>query len=147
MDPSLGLTRRSRYGERNYFVISKHFYNLTSHFGYHFSTVEAFLAERPKENYVSFNFKGGGADYNRRVGRVRFIERILKEFGFRVKINEDCIIARLEGYDQGFSIERLKVLGYLTVHTRQLDMIMANHATVNYYIDQMLNEIYSFVSV
>ena len=147
MDPSLGLTRRTRYGERNYFVISKHFCNLTSHFGYHFSTIETFLTERPKENYVSFNFKGGGADYNRRVGRVRFIERILKEFGFRININEDCIIARLEGYDQGFSIERLKALGYLTVHTRQLDMIMANHATVNYYIDQMLNEINSFVSV
>jgi pyruvate,water dikinase len=128
-------------------VISKHFCNLTSHFGYHFSTIETFLTERPKENYASFNFKGGGADYDRRVGRVRFIERILKEFDFRVKINEDCIIARLEGYDQGFSIERLKVLGYLTVHTRQLDMIMANHAKVNYYIDQMLNEINSFVSV
>jgi pyruvate,water dikinase len=147
MDPSLGLTRRSRYGERNYFLISKHFCNLTSHFGYHFSTIETFLTERPKENYVSLNFKGGGADYNRRVGRVIFIERILKEFGFRVNINGDCIIARLEGHDQDFSIERLKVLGYLTVHTRQLDMIMANHARVNYYIDQMLNEIYSFVSV
>jgi pyruvate,water dikinase len=146
MDPSLVLTRRSRYGERNYFMISKQFCNLTSHFGYHFSTVEAFLGDRSKANYVSFNFKGGGADYSRRVGRVRFIEQILKKFDFRVEINEDHIMARLEGHARDFSSGRLKVLGYLTVHTRQLDMIMANNKTVSYYTDQMLKDLQFLVS-
>jgi pyruvate,water dikinase len=147
MDPSLDPTRRSRYSERNYFMISKHFCNLASRLGYHFSTVEAFVSANPRENYVSFNFKGGGADLNRRILRVKFIETILKKFDFRIDINEDCIMARLEGWDQDYLVERLKVLGYVSFHTRQLDMIMANQSVVNHYVNQHLRDIHSFVSV
>ncbi len=147
MDPSLDPSRRSRFADKNYFMISKYFCNLTSRFGYHFSTVEAFLGERSKDNYASFNFKGGGADYERRVLRLKFIERILKQFDFRTDINEDWIMARLEGYEQDFLTERLKVLGYVSLHTRQLDMIMADQAKVNHYINQHLKDIRSFVSV
>jgi pyruvate,water dikinase len=147
MDPSLDPTRRSRYSERNYFMISKHFCNLASRLGYHFSTVEAFVSANPRENYVSFNFKGGGADLNRRIFRVKFIETILKKFDFRIDITEDCIMARLEGWDQDYLVERLKVLGYVSFHTRQLDMIMANQSVVNHYVNQHLRDIHSFVSV
>jgi pyruvate,water dikinase len=147
MDPSLNIGSRSRYAEKNYFMISKHFCNWTSRLGYHFSTVETFVGDNPKENYASFGFKGGAADYNRRMGRIRFIGRIMEEFGFRVEMNEDAITARAEGCDKQSTIERIKVLGYLSIHTRQLDMIMANQSRVNYYMNKMLNEIYSFVSV
>jgi len=147
MDPSLDPAGRSRYAEKNYFMISKNFCNLASRFGYHFSTVEAFLNDRPEENYVTFSFKGGAADLDRRVRRIKFIEHILKQFDFRVEINEDWMVARLEGYEKDFLVERLKVLGYVTMHTRQLDMIMANQAKVNYYIEQHLKDIRSFVSL
>ena len=147
MDPSLDPTRRSPYSERNYFMISKHFCNLSSRLGYHFSTVEAFVCANPRENYISFNFKGGGADLDRRVLRVKFIKTILKKFDFRIEINEDCIMARLEGLDQDYLLERLKVLGYVSIHTRQLDMIMAKKSVVNHYVNQHLKDIHSFVSV
>jgi pyruvate,water dikinase len=147
MDPSLAVGGRSRYAEKNYFMISKNFCNLSSRLGYHLSTIEAFLGENPRENYVSFNFKGGGADLNRRVLRLQFIEQILKKFDFRVEITEDSMIARLEGYDRNFMLERLKVLGYVSVHTRQLDMVMADDATVNHYMQQHLKDISTFVSL
>ncbi|MDY6989766.1 MAG: PEP/pyruvate-binding domain-containing protein [Thermodesulfobacteriota bacterium] len=147
MDPSLDPARQSRYAEKNYFMISKNFCNLASRFGYHFSTVEAFINDRPKENYVTFSFKGGAADLDRRVRRIKFIEHILKQFDFRIEINEDWMAARLEGNDQDFMIERLKVLGYVSMHTRQLDMIMGNQAKVNYYINEHIKDIRSFVSI
>lgn len=145
MDPSLDPTRRSRYIEKNYFMISKNFCNLTSRLGYHFSTAEAFVGDWAKENYVSFNFKGGGADYDRRVNRLKFIEHILSRFDFRIEINEDCITARLEGYERNTLIDRLKVLGYLSIHTRQLDMIMNNDSAVSYYVNTMLKDIDSLL--
>ena len=147
MDPSLDPTRRSRYSEKNYFMISKHYCNLTSRLGYHFSTVEAFVGDNPRENYVSFSFKGGGADVNRRILRLKFIEKILKRFDFRIEINEDCIMARLEGCDRDFLLDRLKVLGYISIHTRQLDMVMGDPSTASRYADQHLQNIGSFVSL
>jgi pyruvate,water dikinase len=81
------------------------------------------------------------------VLRLQFIEQILKKFDFRVEITEDSMIARLEGYDRNFMLERLKVLGYVSVHTRQLDMVMADDATVNHYMQQHLKDISTFVSL
>jgi len=39
----------------------------------------------------------------------------------------------IEGYDKSFLTKRLKMLGYLTMHTRQLDMIMGNPGKIAYY--------------
>ncbi|MES0362843.1 MAG: PEP/pyruvate-binding domain-containing protein [Desulfobacteria bacterium] len=147
MDPSIDPSVRKRFADKNYIVISKHFCNLNSRLGFHFSTTEAYVGDNPNENYVSFIFKGGAADVDRRVRRVQFVARLLEQFDFRVEIKDDSLLARLAGHDQDYLKERLKVLGHIMTHTRQLDMVMYNDSMVKYYYEDMLKGIESFVNI
>ncbi|UCD87251.1 MAG: hypothetical protein JSV01_05700 [Desulfobacterales bacterium] len=147
MDPSIDPSVRKRFADKNYIIISKHFCNLNSRLGFHFSTTEAYVGDNPNENYVSFIFKGGAADVDRRVRRVQFVARLLEHFDFRIEIKDDSLLARLTGYEQEYVKERLKVLGHIMTHTRQLDMVMYNDAMVKWYYEDMLKGIESFVNI
>ena len=128
-NPGLDPAMRSEYVERNYFMVSRSFCSLQSRFGFHFSTVEALVGERAAENYASFQFKGGAANLQRRLQRVALVADILREHAFTVETVEDSLRARLEGLDEPAMCDKLKVLGFLIIHTRQLDMVMANEAS------------------
>jgi len=122
-------------------MISKHFCSLTSRLGYHFSTFEALVGERERENYLSFQFKGGAADIHRRIGRTALLGEILERYGFWVKIREDHLSARIQEAPEPFMRRRIALLGYLTLHTRQLDMVMENEAQVTYYRAKLQGDI------
>lgn len=141
MNQALVPGMRSKYSDRNYFMISKNFLSLHSRFGYHFCQLEALVGERDRENYATFQFKGGAADDERRRLRVEFLRRILEERGFRVEVTDDRLAARLEKRDQAFMEDSLRVLGYLLIHTRQLDMVMRNQAQVRRYRDKFKEDI------
>ena len=131
----------NRFAEKNYFMISRHYCNLSSRLGYHFATLEALVSERTLENYITFQFKGGAADPGRRLKRVHFIGDLLERSGFRVEIREDHLTASIENEDQRVMQDHLKILGYLSLHTRQIDMIMENSARVEALRSKMLGHI------
>lgn len=125
-DPGLAEGAPSPYAVRNYFLVSKEYCSLQSRFGFHFCTVETVLGDDPEENYAIFQFKGGAADIDRRIRRARLVGAILEERGFIVEIKEDALYARIEGANRSRMAGLLRVVGYLVVHTRQLDMIMGD---------------------
>jgi pyruvate,water dikinase len=132
-NPALATPFRKPYAQQNYFMISSTFMNLQSRFGFHFAAVEAVAGERDHENYLGFSFKGGAADLERRAGRVAMICDILEERGFAVEAREDHATARLAGLPAAAMERQLELVGYLIMHTRQLDMIMNDPAVVAHY--------------
>jgi pyruvate,water dikinase len=145
-NPALTPGRRSAYADRNYFIITRNYCNLNSRLGYHFSLMEALVSERRRENYASYRFKGGATDEARRFKRVRFIGDILMDCGFGVQVRGDSLIARLEGEDRDYMLDRIRILGYLSLHTRQLDMIMSNAARVEYYRKKINRDIQTLLT-
>ncbi|MBU0728759.1 MAG: pyruvate, water dikinase [Proteobacteria bacterium] len=133
MDPRLEPAVGASMGGRNYFLVSRNFCNLSVRLGYHFALVEANLGEFLTENYISFQFKGGAADERRRLVRVTLLAEILRLYGFRVDLIRDALTARLEKYPAAYLKDRLALLGYLLIHTRQIDMVLGEEAILDRY--------------
>lgn len=140
-NPSIEPSLPSPYKNRNYFMISKNFCSLASRFGYHLSGIEALVSERASDNYVSFSFQGGAASYDRRLRRVHLVVSLLDEFGFHSDVRADGVTARAEGEDEQSMIEKLTILGYLLIHTRQLDIAMSHDAVCAQWKQKLLTDI------
>ncbi len=129
------------YAQGNYFMISRHYMCLSSRFGYHFCTVEALVDDRENENYVSFQFKGGAAEAERRNLRARFVGEILEAYHFEVTRQGDEMRAVYAKGPMDLMLDRLRVIGYLLMHTRQMDMVMTNDALVAHYRQRFTQEL------
>jgi pyruvate, water dikinase len=135
----------SNYAERNYFMIAGNYCSINSRFGFHFASVETYVGERVPENYIHFRFKGGAADESRKKRRVRLIEELLTDWGFSIEVNEDVLRARFEDEPMEVMQQRLRIIGFLIMHTRQLDMVMSNEKMVSHYRNRIrgtINELF-----
>ncbi len=146
MNPALDPAVASKLNEKNYFLVSRNYCNLSVRLGYHYAMIEAFISSLRTERYVTFRFKGGAADESRRVGRIELLAEILARFDFRVERTGDALAARVEKRTQKFLFSRLKVLGYLTIHTRQIDMVMADPQQCQRYRQKFIQEIEEMLS-
>jgi pyruvate,water dikinase len=140
-NPEISIHGDFDFGAQNHILLSKAYVSLSSRFGYHFVTIEALVGERARENFVSFQFRGGAAEITRRTRRIQFVSGILKEFGFNIDVREDSLTARVEALPTAELMNRLRVLGYLIIHTRQLDMIMRIPEQVRQQREKILREI------
>lgn len=141
MNPQLDPAVRSSLAARNYFLVSRSFCNLSVRLGYHLALAEANLSQLLAESYVNFQFKGGAADEGRRRRRVRLLAETLREMDFRVELKGDALTARIEKKPVPFLRERLVVLGYLLIHTRQIDMVMDEQSFVESYLERIRSDI------
>jgi len=137
LDPA---SQSSFFTEKNYFLVSRQYCGLHSRFGFHFVAVEVVAGERKRENHVVFVLRGGAADLARRARRVEFVGSMLQEFGFSVSIRNDSLRARIENFSMPRALRLARVAGYLVIHTRQLDMIMADTAQTQQRREQMLQD-------
>jgi pyruvate,water dikinase len=140
-NPALVTPFKKPYAQRNYFMVAKNFMNLQSRFGFHFSTVETLAGERDSENYLLFSLKGGAADSNRRAARAQFIADILADKGFGLTVIEDMVTARASALPQEAVLDLVKIVGYLLMHTRQLDMIMGDQRSIDHYRSKLESDI------
>ena len=141
MNPELGEGGGGGFCERNVFMISRRYACLNSRFGFHFTTIESMLSEGDFDSYAGFKFSGGAADERRRVLRAELIGEILELYDFQVKLRGDNLFAKAESRRHGFILDRLRILGYLLVHTRQIDMAMADRGAADALRQKMLADI------
>ncbi|HME46233.1 MAG TPA: PEP/pyruvate-binding domain-containing protein [Syntrophorhabdales bacterium] len=131
-------------GEKSYAIISKEYMNFSSRLAYHFSTVDAYCSPEVNNNYISFQFMGGGSSSERRSRRVRFIAGVLKNLDFDVEVKGDWLRARLGKYECRAIEQKLDYLGRLMCCARQLDMAMYSDNVVDWYIKAFMQGNYTF---
>ncbi len=73
------------------------------------------------------------------------VAELLERYHFKVDVKEDALFARLEGEPMDYMLGRLRILGYMTIHTRQLDMIMMNEAQVANYRNKIIADLENIV--
>jgi pyruvate,water dikinase len=145
-NPALAPGAANPMAERNYFIVGRNYCNLQSRFGFHFCTIEGFAGEDRDRNYVFFQFKGGAADRGRRTVRARLVAEVLERHGFIAEVRDDALFARLEGVSRQTAERALAVAGYLLVHTRQIDMVMADPGARGRYARRFDSEIQSMLA-
>lgn len=136
-NPELEIARAPTRMWRNYVMVDRDYCSLQASFGYHFCTIEAQAGEAEQENYVNFHFKGGAANLGRRTQRVQAIADVLAENGFIVEVKEDALLARAEELPASGILELLLVLGYLIIHTRQMDVPLGSEASRAAFADML----------
>ena len=64
---------------------------------------------------------------------MKFLATVLGQLDFKVQSRGDILVARLEKYEHDFIRSRLSELGRLTLCARQLDMLMDNDASPDFF--------------
>lgn len=128
----------------NYAILSKEYLNFNASLGYHFVTIDAYCSKYVNDNYITFSFKGGAADVQRRTRRATLIGAILKKLGFKAEQSSDMIKAEMKKYDCKRLGDRLNLIGRLLGSILLLDMVITDDQEIAWYVEQFLKGNYTF---
>ncbi|GAB7081684.1 PEP/pyruvate-binding domain-containing protein [Megalodesulfovibrio paquesii] len=126
---------KERFGDRSYAIISDKYLNFSSRVGYHYGVLDCYCGRTVNKNYITFSFKGGAADEQRRSRRARGIALILERLGFQVETTGDRVAGRFQKYDAAKIEAVLVQMGRLLQYTRQVDMLMTGESSVQALAD------------
>ncbi len=115
---------------KSYAVVTPEYLNLSLSMGYHYVTLDCYIAEDPYNNYITLSFKGGAADTRRRRLRVLLIAEILKPLGFDVTVKNDFLKARIKAEGSEELLRIVYELGRMFAVTRLLDVALEDEKMI-----------------
>jgi len=126
---------------QNLAIVSGQYLHLSLRVGYHFNIVDAYLTDRPEDNYIYFRFAGGVTELTRRSRRAALLRRILEDHGFVAEGREDLVIGRVKGITAERMVEQMRMVGKLIGFTRQLDIFLRNDRLVDQYVERFMGRV------
>ena len=130
---------------RNLVVVLPDYMNINMRLGYHFTIIDAYIAEEMNDNYIYFRFLGGVTEFIRRSRRASFIAKVLEHFDFLVEIHGDLVVGRLKKLSLSRMSERMRMLGGLVGYTRQLDALMHSDGDISSHAELFINAMKSVI--
>ena len=131
----------SSFSQTSFAVLGAEFMMVSLRMGYHFSTIEAMCAPQPDKNFIRMQLKQGGATPDRRARRVRLLTSILTAMGFNDNSKGDFLDVETSYHGPDAIKHKLRLIGRLTVMTKQLDMALSNEAITDWYISDFLKKL------
>ena len=141
MSTQMLRTQQSGFLEKSFAILSKEYMLLGLHMGYHFSTVEALCTGDTSKNYIRLQYKDGGAALDRRIRRIRMLAEILSLLGFSNFIEGDFLDASVHYQSCSLAADNLRILGRLSMMTKQLDMALPNDSVAGWYKNDFITRL------
>ncbi len=132
---------RHIYSESSFAVLSREYMILSLAMGYHFTSIEAMCTDSPGKNYISMQYKEGGASLDRRIRRIKLLAKILSRLGFAQHRTGDFLHSILSYQEREAIQEKLATLGRLTLMTKQLDMALSSDAVTEWYTQDFMKKL------
>jgi len=130
-------------GGKSFAIVTDSYLNFNSRLGYHFGLVDAYISEERNDNYISFQFKGGAAQVQRRERRARLLKQILDEMGFKAQAKGDLVQGRLVKYSMLETEAIMELAGLLMAFCRQLDLALSSENVLERCLQAFKKEDYS----
>jgi pyruvate,water dikinase len=131
---SLATKSGRGFSEKSFAVLGAEYMMLSLRMGYHFNTVEALCTDTENKNYIRFQCRGGGASMERRSRRIQLLVDLFTSMGFECNEKGDFLDARIAYQRNWDLLDSLRLIGRITMMTKQLDMGLANDAITKWYI-------------